>query len=175
MSQAADAGQQEGLAGQASEKAQEKATELREQGSERLRDQLDRRSNETGAQVRSLGQALRRSGSELGTDGNARTAQLTEQAADRIERVGTYLEQKSGDELMRDVEAFARRRPWMLAGIGMLTGIAAARFVKASSDRRSGSYAGAGRQWGAAAQPAPFQGELGVGRPASEHYAGAAG
>ena len=134
--------QQEGLASQASAKvedaaslAQEKASELREQGSARLRDQFDERSTKVGSQVRSLATALRRSGNDLGDEGNA--SQLTAQAADRIERVGSYLEQKSGDELMRDLEKLARRRPWLLAGLGMLAGVAAARFVKASSEQRN--------------------------------------
>jgi hypothetical protein len=43
---------------------------------------------------------------------------------------------------MRDVEGFARRRPWMLAGLGLLGGVAAARFVKASSEKRYGAYGG---------------------------------
>jgi ElaB/YqjD/DUF883 family membrane-anchored ribosome-binding protein len=148
MTQATDeAAQQQGLADQASAKvqdaagiAQEKASELREQGSARLRDQFERRSSEAGSQVRSLAEALRRSGNDLSNDGNAQAAQLTGQAADRIERLGTYLEQKSGDELMRDVEGFARRRPWMLAGLGVLVGVAAARFMKASSEQRYGDY-----------------------------------
>jgi hypothetical protein len=133
-------GQQEGLASQASAKvedaaslAQEKASELREQGSARLRDQFDERSTKVGSQVRSLATALRRSGNDLSDEGNA--SQLTTQAADGIERVGSYLEQKSGDELLRDLEKFARRRPWLLAGLGMLAGVAAARFVKASSEQ----------------------------------------
>jgi ElaB/YqjD/DUF883 family membrane-anchored ribosome-binding protein len=136
-------GQQEGLASQASAKvedaaslAQEKASELREQGSARLRDQFDERSTKAGSQVRSLAAALRRSGNDLSNEGNGNASQLTTQAAERIERVGSYLEQKSGDELMRDLERFARRRPWMLAGLGMLAGVAAARFVKASSEKR---------------------------------------
>lgn len=137
-------GQQEGLASQASAKiedaaslAQEKASEVREQGSARLRDQLDERSTKVGSQVRSLATALRRSGNDLSDEGNGNASQLTTQAADRIERVGSYLEQKSGGELMRDVEKFARRRPWLLAGLGMLAGVAAARFVKASSEQRN--------------------------------------
>lgn len=135
--------QQEGLASQASAKvedatslAQEKASELREQGSARLRDQLDERSTKVGSQVRSLATALRRSGNDLSDEGNGNASQLTTQAAERIERVGSYLEQKSGSELMRDVEKFARRRPWLLAGLGMAAGVAAARFVKASSEQR---------------------------------------
>jgi hypothetical protein len=61
MTQATDQpGRQEGLKEQAAEKvqdaasvAQEKASELREQGSARLRDQFDQRSNQAGSQVRS--------------------------------------------------------------------------------------------------------------------------
>jgi hypothetical protein len=120
--------------------AQEKAAELREQGSARLRDQFDQRSTQAGSQVRSLAEALRRSGDDLRNEGNTSGARLAAQAADRIQRVGSYLEQKSGDELTRDVETFARRRPWMLAGLGMLAGVAAARFMKASSEQRYGDY-----------------------------------
>ncbi len=154
-----EAGGQHGLTDQASAKvqdavstAQEKASELREQGSSRLRDQLDQRSSQAGSQMRSLADALRRSGDELGDGGNASASQLTGQAADRIERLGTYLEQKRGDELMRDVETFARRRPWMLAGLGMLAGVAAARFLKASSEGRYGDYRRTGEQWPARAE-----------------------
>jgi ElaB/YqjD/DUF883 family membrane-anchored ribosome-binding protein len=177
MTQATDqTGQEEGLAGQASAKmqdaasvAQEKASQLREQGSARLRDQFDERSTQAGTQVRSLAEALRRSGNDLSNDGNGNAAQLTGQAADRIERVGNYLEQKSGDELMRDIESFARRRPWMLAGIGMLAGLAAARFMKASSEQRYDSYRQTNGQWprrsGAASSSGSpdGQGELAVG------------
>jgi hypothetical protein len=155
MTQATDeAGQQEGLAGQASAKvqdaasvAQEKASELREQGAARVRDQLDQRSTQAGSQVRSLAQALRRSGDELQNDGNASAAQLAAQAADHIGRLGSYLEQKQGDDLMRDIETFARRRPWMLAGLGLLAGVAAARFIKASSEQRYGDYRRTSHQW----------------------------
>jgi hypothetical protein len=94
-----------------------------------------------------LAEALRRSGNDLSGEGNGSAAQLTGQAADRIERLGSYLEQKRGDELMRDVETFARRRPWMLAGLGMLAGVAAARFMKASSEQRYGDYRRMSEQW----------------------------
>ena len=67
---------------------------------------------------------------------------VAEGAADRFERLGGYLEQTSGDELLRDVEDFARRRPWMVAGMGLVAGIAASRFLKASSERRYGSAQG---------------------------------
>jgi len=144
MAQATDGtSQQQGITDQASEKAheavdvgKEKAAELQQQGTIRLRDQLDQRSNEAGSQVRSVAQALRRSGDQLRDEGNSTAAQWTGQAAEKLEQLGSYLEGARGDELMRDIEGFARRRPWMLAGIGMIAGVAAARFMKASSEGR---------------------------------------
>jgi ElaB/YqjD/DUF883 family membrane-anchored ribosome-binding protein len=155
MRQAADEpGQKEGVLGEtaarvqdAASVAQEKASELRAQGSSRLQEQFDRRSSEAGSQARSIAEALRRTGQELNDQGNSRTAQITGPAADRFERLGSYLEQTSGDDLMRDVESFARRRPWMLAGVGLLAGVTASRFMKASSEQRYGRYRQTSEQW----------------------------
>jgi ElaB/YqjD/DUF883 family membrane-anchored ribosome-binding protein len=143
---------QEGLLGQASAQvqeaastAQEKAGELKEQGKSKLGETLDQRTNEAGVQARKMAQALRRSGQQLSNEGNGQQAAgLAEGAADRIERLSGYLERTSGAELVRDLEDFARRRPWMVAGIGLVAGLAASRFLKASSERRYDGSARAG-------------------------------
>ena len=143
---------QEGGAGQASTQvqeaastAQDKAGELKEQGKSKLGETLDRRTNEAGAQARKMAQALRRSSEQLSNEGNGQqVAGLAEGAADQIERLGGYLERTSGGELVRDVEDFARRRPWMIAGMGLVAGLAASRFLKASSERRYGGSSQAG-------------------------------
>jgi ElaB/YqjD/DUF883 family membrane-anchored ribosome-binding protein len=177
-----EASPQEGLAGEVSTRvqdagsaAQEKASELREQGTARLRDQFDQRSSQAGHQMRSLAEALRRSGNELGSEGNGGMPQLTGKTADRIEQLGRYLEQKRGDEVMRDVETFARRRPWMLAGVGMLAGMAAARFMKASSEERYGDYRRVSPQWsnGTQVPASPATGSHGQAELQSDPYAGA--
>jgi hypothetical protein len=81
-------------------------------------------------------------------------------AADRIEQLGGYLERTSGDDLLRDVEGFARRRPWVIAGLGLMAGLAASRFLKASSERR---YEGSlqGRELSRGSSYGPFAGETG--------------
>jgi ElaB/YqjD/DUF883 family membrane-anchored ribosome-binding protein len=122
--------------------AQEKAGELKERGQHHLADQLDQRSSAVGSQTRTMAQAVRRSSEQLRQDGNDTPARLAEQAADRIEQLGSYLESKRGEEMLRDVEDFARRRPWLVAGIGVVAGLAASRFLKASSERR---YEASGR------------------------------
>jgi ElaB/YqjD/DUF883 family membrane-anchored ribosome-binding protein len=124
-------------------KAQEKAMELKEQGRNKLRETVDERSSQAGGQARQFAQVLRRSGEQLREQGDGRqVAGMTEGAAERIERLGGYLEQTSGDELLRDAEDFARRRPWMVAGIGLAVGLMASRFLKASSERRYDSAPG---------------------------------
>jgi len=171
MSQATDqTGREHGVAEQASAKmhdaagiAQEKAGELREQGSARLRDQLDDRSTRAGSQMRSVAAALRRSGDDLRSDENASAARLADGAADRLDQVGSYLEERNGEDLLREVESFARRRPWLLAGVGMLAGITAARFLKASSeDRYTSANGGANGGWPArtGGPAAGYQGSL---------------
>jgi hypothetical protein len=92
-----------------------------------------------------MAQALRRSGEQLSSEGNGQQAAgLAEGAADRIERLGGYLERTSGAELVRDMEDFARSRPWIVAGMGLVAGLAASRFLKASSERRYDESAQAG-------------------------------
>ena len=148
-----ETGQDQGVVGQASSAvqgaastAQEKAGELSAQGKSRLSEQLDRRTTDVGSQAREMAHALRESSDRMRDDGNGNAAGMGTQVADQVERLGSYLEQKRGDEILRDVENLARRRPWMIAGVGLLAGIAASRFLKASSERRyvppQGRYVG---------------------------------
>jgi ElaB/YqjD/DUF883 family membrane-anchored ribosome-binding protein len=152
MANTVEATDQQGLVGQASAQvheaastAQEKAVELKEHGKSKLGETLDQRTNEAGVQAREMARALRRSVEQLSNEGNAQQAAgLAEGGADGIERLGGYLERTSGAELVRDVEEFARRRPWMVAGMGLVAGLAASRFLMASSERRYGGSAHAG-------------------------------
>ena len=166
---------QEGLVGQASAQvqeatstAQERAVELKEQGKSKLGETLDQRTNEAGAQARKMAQALRRSGEPLSNEGNGQqAAELAEGAADRIERLGDYLERTSGAELVRNVEDFARRRPWVIAGMGLVAGLAASRFLKASAERR---YDGSAQTGGDSARDDVLPLSTGV-QPADEPLA----
>ena len=123
--------------------AQQKASELKDQGRSKLSETLDERTTQAGGQARQMAQALRRSGEQLREQGEGQqVAGVTDGAADRIERLGGYLERTSGDAFLRDAEALARQRPWMVAGVGLMVGLAASRFLKASSERRYDSAQG---------------------------------
>ena len=115
---------------------QEKAMELRSRGANQLREQLDTRTTDAGRQAQDLAQALRESGEQLRSGGKGQAAGITDTAADRVEQLGQYLERVDGNELLSDAERFARQRPWLLAGIGLVAGVAASRMMKASSERQ---------------------------------------
>jgi ElaB/YqjD/DUF883 family membrane-anchored ribosome-binding protein len=125
--------------GDAASTAQEKAGELKEQGKGKLAETLDTRTTEMGGQARAAADAMRQTSSQMRTQGDSSSTQVAhvmDAAANQVEQLGGYLERTSGDRLLHDAEEFARRRPWMVAGIGLLVGIAASRFLKASSERR---------------------------------------
>jgi ElaB/YqjD/DUF883 family membrane-anchored ribosome-binding protein len=132
----ASSAEAEGLATQVQQQVQQTAQDLKGQASETVRKQLDTRSTDAGDQVGSLASALRRAGEELESEGKRMPADVARQTANRVDRLGKYLREGDADAFLNDVEQFARRRPWAAGGIGAVLGLAASRFLKASSGRR---------------------------------------
>jgi hypothetical protein len=122
----------ESVATQAQDKAKEAAGEARG----RIRDEVDRRSTEIGGRVGGSAGDARSVAEELRKQGKDTPARYVDQAADRAERLGAYLERSDGDRIVRDVEDFARRNTWAVAAGGLALGFAASRMLKASSGER---------------------------------------
>jgi ElaB/YqjD/DUF883 family membrane-anchored ribosome-binding protein len=128
--------QETSVVSQAGQQVQEKAGEVKSQVGEKLREQVDQRSTEAGEQVTAVSKALRSSGEQLRSDGNETPAKLIEGAAQRVDRIGSYLRDSDSNRILGDAESWARSRPWIAAAAGALVGFAASRFLKASSSRR---------------------------------------
>jgi hypothetical protein len=103
---------------------------------ERLKEQVDQRSTQAGQQINTVADDVRSVAGELRTQGKDAPAHYAEQAAEKVRSVGQWLESSDGDKLVRDVEGFARRNPWAVAAGGLVLGLAASRFLKASSSER---------------------------------------
>jgi ElaB/YqjD/DUF883 family membrane-anchored ribosome-binding protein len=116
--------------------AQDRACEAAGQARGRVSQEVDRRSTQAGEQVSSNASDARSVADELRKQGKDAPARYVEQAADRAERLGGYLQESDGDRILRDVEDFARRNPWAVAATGLLVGFAASRMLKASSGDR---------------------------------------
>jgi ElaB/YqjD/DUF883 family membrane-anchored ribosome-binding protein len=126
----------EELVSSTQEQLSTKAHELGEDVSFQVREQLDQRSTQAGEQVQAMGHALQSGVEQLRSEGKDVPAKVMTQVADRVEDLGAYLQSSQADQMLMDLERFARRRPWMTAGVGVFAGFIASRFVKASADRR---------------------------------------
>ena len=118
------------------EQAKEKAQEVKGQAKNRVSEQVDQRSTQAGQQVSSMANDARSVADELRNQGKDQPAKLAEQAAQRAETLGDYLQRSDGDTILSDVEDFGRRQPWAVIAGGLALGFAASRFLKASSSRR---------------------------------------
>jgi hypothetical protein len=133
----------DGTVGEAQEKAQdvagqaqEKAREAAGKAQEGVRRQIDERATQAGERVGSTAQDLRSVGEELRKQGKETPAKLADRAAEQTEKVGSYLKDNGPDKMLEDVEDFGRQRPWAVLAGGLVVGVAAARFLKASSRTR---------------------------------------
>jgi uncharacterized protein YjbJ (UPF0337 family) len=121
---------------QQADAARDKARGAAQQARGRFRDQVDQRSTQAGERLAGTADDVRSVAEELRRQGKDTPARLVEQAAGQADRAANYLRQASGDRILRDVEDFARSRPWAVAAGGLALGFAASRFLKASSSRR---------------------------------------
>lgn len=125
---------------EAKNQAQEKVQEASGQAKHKLREQVDQRSTQAGDRVASAAGDVRSVGEELRRQGKEQPARIADQAADRAERLGGYLQESDADRILRDVEDLGRRQPWIVVAGGLALGFAASRFLKASSEQRYRSH-----------------------------------
>jgi hypothetical protein len=136
-------GSEQGATDQAKDKAQQAAGAAKEQAQQAagqargaLRSQVDQRSTDAGEKVGGIASDVRSVSDQLRQQGKDQPAKLADQAADRAERLGSYLKDSDADRILGDLEDFGRRRPWAVIAGGVVLGLAASRFLKASSSRR---------------------------------------
>lgn len=121
---------------QAKEQAREQAGQMAGKVTDTARTQVDQRSTEAGEKVTSLAGDLRSVSEQLRSQGNDNGAKVADQVAERAERAGGYLTDADADSILSDIEDLGRRQPWLVLAGGVVLGVAAARFLKASSSQR---------------------------------------
>ena len=134
------AGKAQDKAQEAASQAQEKAHQAAGQARSRIRDEVDTRSTQAGEQAGTVAQDVRSVGEHLRSQGKDKPAEYADKAAERVADLGDYLKRSDGDAILRDADRFGRERPWAVIAGGVALGLAASRFVKASSSRRYQEY-----------------------------------
>lgn len=105
---------------------------IKEQASSALSSQKGRAADGITAVI----EAIRQTGGQL-KDKNSTLAGYADSAAGQLERWSKELRDRDLSELMEGVSTFARRRPAVFIGGGLMIGLAAARFLKSSAQSSS--------------------------------------
>jgi HRD ubiquitin ligase complex, ER membrane component len=102
----------------------------------RIRSLLEQQGHRAADQLGSVANALHKAAEQLNEENNGTAARYADQAADRVEQVADMLRHSSVDDMVGQVERFARRQPEVFVGAAFAVGFLFARFIKSSGDRR---------------------------------------
>jgi hypothetical protein len=152
--QAANVGRSAGEAGghvaqtaadQAREVVSETARQARDllgEASGQARDQASVQQQKAARQLRSVADELREMTVKGGQSGVA--TEVTQQAAERIHGVASWLEQREPADVLQAVRDFARRRPGVFLAGAVAAGLAAGRLTRGMTDaaRSGGQHPG---------------------------------
>lgn len=123
--------------------AQEVADRVKEQAKqtgntikEQSRGFLNEQKKRVGAEIQTYSAAAREAAERLQHESDTNLAQYVSTAADRLDRLGSRIQERDVSQLVDDVEEIARRRPEVFFGGMFVVGLAVARFLKASKQRR---------------------------------------
>jgi hypothetical protein len=120
------------LADQAQAKAGEAVEQARHQATSRLTVQKRQMADTMGT----VASAVRRTGEQLREQEQGMVADYAQTAAERLDRFSSYLRDADVDEMLFEVENFARRQPAIFLGGALLLGFVGARLLRASNGPR---------------------------------------
>ncbi|MHB1134351.1 MAG: hypothetical protein ACYC4L_18425 [Chloroflexota bacterium] len=120
------------------ERVGEAAEQVKQQATSRLSSQKENVASSLSAAAR----AMRETQTRLRDQDQPLVAEYADSAAGQIDRLANYLREKDLDEMVGEVERFARRQPALFLGGSLLLGILGARFLKSSGQRpeQTGGY-----------------------------------
>ena len=101
---------------------------------------LDAQKSKAAEGLGSVAQALRQTSDQLRDKDQGPLHQYVASAADQVERFSGYLRSKNVNEMVSEIEQFARRQPALFLGGAFMLGLLGARFLKSSSQGTGGGY-----------------------------------
>jgi hypothetical protein len=119
------------------QQAQEKAGQLVDQAKDQVKTQLSSQKERAAGTLGSVADALRQTGNTLQGQNQAPVAQIANSAADWVEQFSGTLRERNIEDMLGDMEGFARRNPTVFLGSAFALGFLAARFLKSSSPTSS--------------------------------------
>jgi ElaB/YqjD/DUF883 family membrane-anchored ribosome-binding protein len=119
------------------QRAKEMSTELKEtagQKAEELKERAVHKTDEltsrAGGRMETIARALRRAGDDMRNEGEPQIADMTDRAASRIERFGSYLEGHDTHAMIGDLERSAKDHPAYFVAATFAVGLLIGRFLR---------------------------------------------
>jgi len=122
---------------EAGERVKEKAKEAGDKVKEHGRTFLNEQKGRVGSEIRTYSTAARHAAERLESESDTNLSSYVSSAADQLDRLATRVQERDLGELIDDVEEMARRRPEVFYGGMFVAGLVAARFLKASKEKRA--------------------------------------
>ena len=143
------------------EKAQEKVSETTSAAKEQAKraaaqvtgqakSTVDTRMADAADDIDSVADAVRKTSHEIGNE-NEMVGRYGERIAEQLDGISSYLNEKGVEDVLTDLQDFARRQPAVFLGGAFMLGMVVGRFVRSSGERngydsdssnRYGSYSG---------------------------------
>ena len=126
-------GNANGIVDQAKQTVANVAADAKAGVTTQLEQRIDQAKEVGVEKIETVSDALRGAGEKL--EGTGPLPQLAEKAAEGIENLAHFIENKSIGDVFRGIEGFAKRQPGFFLGGAVAVGILAGRFLKSSSRR----------------------------------------
>ena len=101
---------------------------------QRVTSRVDEQKNRAADGIGGIADVIRNAGNELRTENEA-LASYVDMASDQLRRFADTIRQRGVNDMLDDVQTFARQRPALFIGGAFLVGIGVARFLKSSAER----------------------------------------
>lgn len=124
-------------AGRMTDQVRAQSADVMQKAQETATNTVSQQKGRAAESVGTLADALRQTGQHLEQNDQGGFSRVVNQAADRLEEFSNDLQSKSVDEIVNDVENFARRDPGLFLGGAFLAGLLGARFFRSSARRQS--------------------------------------
>ncbi|GIV96896.1 MAG: hypothetical protein KatS3mg057_1553 [Herpetosiphonaceae bacterium] len=121
-------------ADQVRHEAEHRAKEMTGQAQEQAKSQMESQKDRAAQSLSNLADALRQTSQQLEQKNQGFMAKITRQAASRVESISGELHQRDANQLIGQIEHFARRQPGIFLGGAFFLGMLGARFLKSSGE-----------------------------------------
>ncbi len=105
------------------------------QATDTAKQQADRQLNKVSDGLDQVVQTLHQASDSLRENNQGIVGGYVDKAADQVERISDYVRERSVEEIVGDVQSYARREPVVTIGVALGVGFIAARLLKASLGR----------------------------------------